>query len=37
MTSNSDEIVPHVPHDFQNLLGDMTGPDARAQPASTVE
>jgi hypothetical protein len=37
MTSNSDEIVQHVQHDFQNLLGYITGPDARAQTAYTVE
>ena len=37
MTSHSDEIVPHVPHEFQNLLGYMMGPDARAQTAYTVE
>ncbi len=37
MTSNSDEIVQQVPHDCQHLLGDITGPDARAQTAYTVE
>ena len=37
MTSNSDEIVQHVQHDFQNLLGYIMGPDARAQTAYTVE
>ena len=37
MTSNSDESVQQVQHDFQHLLGSMTGPDARAQTAYTVE
>lgn len=37
MTSNADEIVQQVQHDFQTLLGYMTGPEARAQTASTVE
>jgi hypothetical protein len=37
MTSNSDEIVQQVQHDFQNLLDYITGPDTRAQTAYTVE
>ena len=37
MTSHSDEIVQQVQHDFQNLLGYIMGPDARAQTAYTVE
>jgi hypothetical protein len=37
MTSNSAEIVQQVQHDFQNLLGYIMGPDARAQTAYTVE
>jgi hypothetical protein len=37
MASNSDEIVQPVQDDFQNLLADVTGPDARAQTAYTVE
>jgi hypothetical protein len=37
MTSNSDEIVQHVPHDFPNRWGYIMGPDARAQTAYTVE
>jgi hypothetical protein len=37
MTSNSDAIVQQVQHDFQNLLGYITGPTARAQTAYTVE
>jgi hypothetical protein len=36
MPSNSDEIVQQVPHHFQNLLGDMTGPEARAQAAHAM-
>jgi hypothetical protein len=37
MASNSDEIVQQVPDEFQNLLADVTGPDARVQTAYTVE
>jgi hypothetical protein len=37
MTSNADEIVQQVQHDFQNLLGYMTGPEARVQTAYAVE
>ena len=37
MTSNSEEIVQQVQHEFQNLLTYVTGPDARSQTAYTVE
>ena len=37
MTSKSDEIVQQVQHDFQTLLVDITGSEARAQTAYTVE
>ena len=37
MTSNSEPIVQPVPHEFHNLLTDVTGPDARSQTAYTVE
>jgi hypothetical protein len=37
MASNSDEIVPHVQDDFQNLLAYVIGPDARVRTAYTVE
>ena len=37
MTSNSEPIVEQVQHDFQNLVAYVTGPDARAQTAYTVE
>jgi hypothetical protein len=37
MTSNSEEIVQQVQHDFQTLVAYMTGADARAQTAYTVE
>ena len=37
MTSNSDEIVQQVQHEFQTLLAYVTGPDAGAQSAYTVE
>jgi hypothetical protein len=37
MASNADQSVPHVPHDFQALVADVTGPEARVQTASTVE
>jgi hypothetical protein len=37
MTSNSDEIVQQVQHDFQSLLAYITGAETRAQTAYTVE
>jgi hypothetical protein len=37
MTSNSDAMVQQVQDDFQNLLGYITGPNARAPTAYTVE
>jgi hypothetical protein len=37
MTSNPEPIVQQLQHDFQNLLAYVTGPDARAQTAYTVE
>jgi hypothetical protein len=37
MTSNPEPIVQPLEHDFQNLLAYVTGPDARAQTAYTVE
>jgi hypothetical protein len=37
MTSNPEPIVQQLEHDFQNLLAYVTGPDARAQTAYTVE
>jgi hypothetical protein len=37
MASNSDEMVPQVQDDFQNLLAYVTGPDARVRTAYTVE
>ena len=37
MTSNSEEIVQQVQHDFQNLLAYVTGPEAQSQTAYTVE
>ena len=37
MTANPEPMVPPLPHDFQNLLADVTGPDAGSQTASTVE
>ena len=37
MTSNPEPIVQQVPHDFQNLLAYVTGPNARSQTAYTVE
>ena len=37
MTSNPDPIVQPLPHEFQNLLVYVTGPDARSQTAYTVE
>jgi hypothetical protein len=30
-------MVQHVPHEFHNLVAYVTGPDARAQTAYTVE
>lgn len=36
MASNSDQSVPHVPHDFPALVADVTGPEARVQTASSV-
>ena len=37
MTSNPEPIIPPVQHDFQTLVAYVTGPDARAQTAYTVE
>jgi hypothetical protein len=37
MTSNPESIVQQLQDDFQNLLVYITGPDARAQTAYTVE
>jgi hypothetical protein len=37
MTSNPEPIVQQLEHEFQNLLIYVTGPDARAQTAYTVE
>jgi hypothetical protein len=37
MTSNPEPIGPQVPHEFQNLLAYVTGPDARSRTAYTVE
>ena len=37
MAANSDQMVPHLQHDFQALVADVTGPEARVQTASTVE
>jgi hypothetical protein len=37
MTSNPEPIVQQVPHEFQNLLTYVTGPDARSQTAYSVE
>jgi hypothetical protein len=37
MTSNPEPIVQQVQHDVQNLLAYVTGPQARAQTAYTVE
>jgi hypothetical protein len=37
MTSNPESIVQQLPHEFQNLLTSVTGPDARSQTAYTVE
>jgi hypothetical protein len=30
MTSNADELVPQVQHDFQSVLGYITGSEAQA-------
>jgi hypothetical protein len=37
MTSKPESIVQQLPHEFQNLLTSVTGPDARSQTAYTVE
>ena len=37
MTSNPEPMVQQVPGEFQHLLADVTGPEARVQTASTVE
>ncbi|MGH8069991.1 MAG: hypothetical protein ACRERE_33055 [Candidatus Entotheonellia bacterium] len=37
MTSNPEPIVQQRQHEVQNLLADVTGPDARVQTAYTVE
>jgi hypothetical protein len=37
MTSNPEPIVQQLQHEFQNLLADVTGPEARSQTAYTVE
>ena len=37
MTSNPEPMVPQVQHEFQHLLADVTGLDARSQTAYTVE
>ena len=37
MTSTPEPMVPPLQHEFQHLLADITGPDARSQTASTVE
>ena len=37
MTATPEPMVQQVPHEFQHLLTDVTGPDARTQTASTVE
>jgi hypothetical protein len=37
MTSNPEPIVPPLEHDFPHLRADVTGPDARAHTAYTVE
>lgn len=37
MASNVDQIVPQVQHDFQALMAYVTGAEARAQTAYTVE
>jgi hypothetical protein len=37
MTSTPAAIVQQWPHDFQNLLADVPGPDAGAQTADPIE
>jgi hypothetical protein len=37
MTSNPESMVQHVQHEVQNLLTDVTGPEARSETAYTVE
>jgi hypothetical protein len=37
MTSNPEPIVQQLHHEFQSLLADVTGPEARSQTAYTVE
>jgi hypothetical protein len=37
MTSNPEPMVQQRQDDFQNLLADVMGPDARVQTAYTVE
>jgi hypothetical protein len=37
MTFNPERIAQQLPHDFQNLLAYLTGPDAGSQTAYTVE
>jgi hypothetical protein len=37
MTSNPEPIVQQLEHDVHNLLAYVTGPEARAQTAYTVE
>src|SRR6266487_3906951 len=37
MTSNPESIVQQLPHEFQNLLADVSGPEARSQTAYSVE
>ena len=37
MTSNSEQIVQQVQHDFQTLLAYVTGPEARSQTAYSME
>ena len=37
MTSNPESIVQQLHHEFQNLLAYVSGPEARAQTAYSVE
>ena len=37
MTSNPEPIVQQLEHEFHNLLTYVTGPDAQAHTAYTVE
>lgn len=37
MTANPEPMVQPVEHEFQSLMADVTGPDARAQTAYPVE